>query len=75
MAGLSGYATIKTLTLIAEAIVLILLIYIINRLVLSDTEEKESRVAITNRTAKINIILSFCFIALLIWGSFRGLIW
>lgn len=74
-AGLSGYATIKALTLIGEAAVLILLIYIINRLVLTDTEGKEGRVFIANRTATINIILSFCFIAVLIWGSFRGLIW
>jgi hypothetical protein len=75
VAGLGGVATIKTLTLIVEAAVLILLIYFINKLVLSDTEGKDRRNVIANRTAKINIISSLCFITILIWGSFRGYLW
>jgi hypothetical protein len=75
LAGLGGAAAIKTSVLLIEAAVLILLIYFINKLILSDTEEKDSRNAIAKRTAKINIIASFCFIAILIWGSFRGYLW
>jgi len=73
--GLGGVVTIKTLALIVEAAVLILLIYFVNKLILSDTEEKDRRNVIANWTAKINIILSLCFIAILIWGSFRGYLW
>lgn len=75
LTGLAGAATIKTLALLLEASVLILLIYFINKLVLSDTEGTDRRNAIANRTAKINTILSLCFIAILIWGSFRGFLW
>jgi hypothetical protein len=74
-AGLGGVAIIKTVALLVEAVVLILLIYFINKLILSDTEGLDRRNAIANRTAKINIILSLCFIAILIWGSFRGYLW
>jgi hypothetical protein len=73
--GLVGYATIKAMALIAEAAILILIIYVINRMVLSSTRQERSKIAIANRTARIGIIVSVCFIALLIWGSFRGLIW
>jgi hypothetical protein len=75
LSGVGGEAAIKTVTLIIEAAALILLIYLINRLVLSDRKEKDRRNVIANRTAKINMILSLCFIAILIWGSFRGFIW
>jgi hypothetical protein len=74
-AGLGGVAIIKTLVLFVEAAVLILLIYFINKLILSDTEGTDRRNAIANKTAKINIILSIIFIAILIWGSFRGYLW
>jgi len=73
--GLGGVVTIKTVALFVEAAVLIILIYFVNKLILSDTEGVDRRNAIANRTAKINIILSLCFIAILIWGSFRGFLW
>jgi p-aminobenzoyl-glutamate transporter AbgT len=73
--GLGGVAAIKTLALVTEAVVLILLIYFVNRLILSDTEGKDRRNAIASRTAKINVIISLCFIVILIWGSFRGYLW
>lgn len=69
--GLIGYATIKTLSLTGEAIILLLIIYVINQLILSDTEENIQRRIIANRTAKVEIIASLVFIAILIWGSFR----
>ena len=75
LTGLGGEAIVKTLALLGEAAILIIVIYIINQLILSDTEGKERRRGIANRTAKINVIASFCFIAILIWGSFRGFLW
>ncbi len=72
---LLGYASIKTLMLLVEAAILISIIYTINRLVLSDTEDNVSNKMIANRSAKINIIATICFIAVLIWGSFRGDLW
>lgn len=74
LASLYGVAAVKTLALLVEAVALILLIYFVNKLILSDTEGKVRNV-IANRTAKINIIVSLCFIAILIWGSFRGFLW
>jgi hypothetical protein len=74
-AGLGGVAAIKTSALLVEAAILILLIYFINKLFLRGLKEKDSSNIIANRTAKINIISSLCFIAVLIWGSFRGFLW
>ena len=69
--GLTEYAIMKSSILVVQALVLILLIYFINRIILSGSEK--SRIAW--RTAKINVIVSLCFIVLLIWGSFRGFLW
>ena len=63
---------ILSIILIVEAALLILFIYAINQLILSDTEEKSIRISIANRTAKINIIASLCFLVLLILGILRG---
>jgi hypothetical protein len=60
---------ILSIILIVEAILLILFIYAINQLILSASEEKDRRIAITNKTAKINAISSFCFLALLTSGG------
>jgi hypothetical protein len=67
---LAGAASIQTLLLITEASVLLIIIYFVNKLILSDTEKKVRRNAIANKTAKIEIISSLCFIAILIWGSY-----
>jgi hypothetical protein len=74
-AGLGGVAVIKTSALLIEAAILILLIYFINKLTLRGVKGAASPNIIANRTAKINITLSLCFIAILIWGSFRGFLW
>ena len=73
--GLLGYASIKTLALLVEAALLILITYAINQAILSDTEDKTSRNAIANRTAKRHIIATVCFIIILIAGSFKGSLW
>ncbi len=74
-AGLGGVAAIKTSALLVEATILILLMYFINKLFLRGLKEKDSINIIAKRTAKINMISSICFIAILIWGSFRGFLW
>jgi hypothetical protein len=70
--GVLGWASLKTLALLVEAAVLIAIIYVVNQLILSDTEDKINRNLIANRTAKRNVIATTLFILLLIWGSFRG---
>jgi len=73
--GLGGVATIKTAALLVEAAILITFIYVVNRLILTNREAKDAAIATSNRTAKIEAISSFCFIIILIWGSFRGYLW
>jgi len=74
-AGLTGVAAIKTSGLLVEAAFLILLIYFINRLFLNYIYGRNSPNKALNWMFKINIILSLCFIVVLIWGSFRGYLW
>jgi hypothetical protein len=66
---IAGFEPIKIFTLLVEAAILILIIYIINQLILSDTEEKPRRVSIANRTAKINLIASLVFLMLMTFGN------
>jgi len=75
LTGLGGVAIVKSSAVLCEAAVLIIVIYVINRLILSDTEGEKRRRCIANRTAKVNVVASLCFIAILIWGSFRGFLW
>lgn len=75
LVGLGGVAVIKTLALFIEAIILILVIYFINKIFLRYTFNVDYPNRVLRRTTIINIILSFCFIAILIWGSFRGFLW
>ena len=67
-AGMLGFAAIKTLVLIVEGGILVLLAYFINRSVMNN-------VAIVKRTLKVNVIATTCFIIVLIWGSFNGYLW
>lgn len=67
-AGMLGFAAIKTLVLIVEGGIIAFLIYQINRSVMNN-------VALVKRTLKINVIVTMCFIIVLIWGSFNGYLW
>ena len=58
IAGLTGVAAICTGALVIESTVLIPIVYCINKLVLSDTDEKAQRNMIARRTAKIKIMWS-----------------
>lgn len=73
--GLMGTAIFQTLILLIEAAILILIIYFINRWFLSYVLRKSSPNKVLSWTVRINIILSICFIAVLIWGSFNGYLW
>ena len=63
--------TIKAIAVIAEAAILILLIYYINRLFLNYAFDKGRSNRIAKLTAKINIVLSIIFLVILMWGSYR----
>ncbi|WP_316812832.1 hypothetical protein [Pedobacter heparinus] len=67
-AGMLGFAAIKTLVLIVEGGILVLLVYFINRSVMNNG-------TIIKRTLKVNVIVTMCFIIVLIWGSFNGYLW
>lgn len=72
---LLAYAGLKALMVIVEAAVLILVFYVINQGVLSDTESRIDRDIIAGRPARWHIIITGCFIILLMWGSFKGYLW
>jgi|GEM_PF-3559609 len=68
-AVIAQYGPIKAFAFIIEAAILITLIYIVNRLILSDTEIKSRSLRIANRTAVINIIASLFFLGLMIFSK------
>lgn len=63
-----GVASIKTLVLLLEGAIFILILYFINRLMINDQ-------VILMRILKINLIITIVFVLILIWGSFRGYLW
>jgi hypothetical protein len=73
--GMAVRAIIQTLALIAEATILILIIYLVNKLYLKIVNSMNNQRRILNWTLKGNIILTICFIGVLIWGSFSGYLW
>lgn len=68
MAGMLGFATIRTLILILEGGFMLLLMYYLNRSLLKDAKT-------VKRTIQVNAITTICFIGILIWGSFKGYLW
>jgi hypothetical protein len=64
-------ATIKAIAVLAEASILIILIYSINRLFLNYAFDKNRSISVAKLTAKTNIVLAIIFIVILIWGSYR----
>jgi len=66
--GMLGFAAIKTLVLIVESGILVLLVYFINRSVMNNG-------VIVKSTLKVNVIATICFVIVLIWGSFNGYLW
>jgi hypothetical protein len=72
--GLFGNAAIRTLILFLEAAIMLLVIYAINKGILTEPKNTKIKV-IANRTARIQLVLTFLFIGLLIWGGFKGSLW
>jgi len=68
-AELAHYEAIKGFALIIEAAILIMLIYIANWSILSDTETKTHSISIANRTAIINIVVTLIFLCLMIFSN------
>lgn len=68
MAGMAGVATIKTLILIVEGGLILLLVNHMNRSVLNDAK-------FVKRTLQVNAITTTGFIGILIWASFKGYLW
>lgn len=66
--AMMGVAGIKTLALLAEGFIFVIMLYFVNRLITNDQ-------VIIIRVLKIEIIILLVFISIVIWGSFRGYIW
>ncbi|MFD2865032.1 hypothetical protein [Mucilaginibacter antarcticus] len=66
--GMLDFAAIKTLLLIIEGSFFVGAVYLINRSTLNSQ-------SMVKRTLTVHITLTTCFIAILIWGSFKGYLW
>lgn len=53
---------LKILIVLAEGVVLISMAYASNRVALSDTDDKVTQKSIANRTGKVQLIITVCFI-------------
>jgi len=52
----------KILVALPEGAMLILIVYAINRAVLSDTDDKKSQKSVANKTGKVQLIITVCFV-------------
>jgi hypothetical protein len=62
----SGKVGMKVLIALAEAAILILIVYASNRGVLSDSDDSKSQKSVANRTGKVQLIITVCFIVAVI---------
>jgi cytochrome c oxidase assembly factor CtaG len=62
LARSSGKIGMKILIALAESVLFILIIYVINRAVLSDLEDEESQKSVAKKTCRIQLIITVCFI-------------
>ena len=58
----SGKIGMKILIAVAEGIILISIVYVINRAVLSDADDKQSQKTTANRTAIVQLAVTVIFI-------------
>lgn len=70
LTGLISVAAIQGILLLIEACVFITLIYVLNKAVLRARKDG-SEILTVSRTAKINVVVSFIFIVLLIISSLK----
>ncbi|MCS3732867.1 hypothetical protein [Mucilaginibacter dorajii] len=57
---------IKMLIAVIEGVSLVLAVYLNNRMTLSDDGDKKSRVSMANKTCKVQLIITVCFIVAVI---------
>ena len=62
----SGKIGMKILIALVEGAILISIAYAINRAVLSDTDDGKSQKSIANKTGKVQLIITVCFIVAVI---------
>jgi chromosome condensin MukBEF MukE localization factor len=62
----SGKVGMKILIALAEGAILTLIVYVINRGVLSDTDDRESQDSVAKKTGKVQLIITSCFITAVI---------
>ena len=62
----SGKAGIKILIALAEVVILIVIVYAVNRGVLSDTDDSKSQKGVANKTGMVQLIITACFIVAVI---------
>ncbi|AYL97740.1 hypothetical protein [Mucilaginibacter celer] len=65
-----GYTFFKILLLLAEAAVVIIMINMINRLALHNSEGREGSIKIAGRTSKINSVIVFLLVVMVYWDVF-----
>lgn len=62
----SGKVGMKILIALAEVGILIAIVYASNRGVLSDTDDSKSQKSVANKTGKVQLIITVCFIVAVI---------
>lgn len=66
--AMMGVAGIKTLALLVEGVISVIILYFVNSLIISNQ-------VVIIRVLKIEMIIILVFISIVIWGSFRGYLW
>jgi hypothetical protein len=62
----SAKVGMKILIALAEGAILLLIAYVSNRGVLSDTEDSKSQKSVANKTGNVQLIITVCFIVAVI---------
>lgn len=66
--AMMGVAGIKTLALLTEGVIFVIILYFLNRLIMNNQ-------VFIIRFLKIEMIIISVFISIVIWGSFRSYLW
>lgn len=70
-----GYAGLKFIFLITEAALFIFVVSLLNQLFLKATQSDKKRKMLMGKTVQLNVIFTFCFIVIMMWGHFMGGLW
>ncbi len=58
----SGKIGMKILIALVEGVILLSIVYAINRAVLSDSDDSKTQRSVANKTSKVELIITVCFI-------------